>query len=88
MLNNEKSAVCTKVEEASRGVSVESMIKLLSRLKDSRGAFQALIANHAGEFNHRSISKKLLHVLKILSRMAGLIPLRAMFLITGKIMMI
>ena len=42
-----------KIEETSRGTSVESTIKYLFRRKDGRGAFQALISNHTSEVKHR-----------------------------------
>mmetsp|Transcript_4425 Transcript_4425/g.6467 ORF Transcript_4425/g.6467 Transcript_4425/m.6467 type:complete len:288 (-) Transcript_4425:435-1298(-) len=52
---------------ASRGTSVESIVKVLSRRKDGHGAFLALIANHAGDIKYRAIHKKrmtLLHAIK------------------------
>ena len=61
---NDNGSVYMKIEEAVRGTSVESTIKPFSRRKDGRGAFQALIANHAGEVKYRSISKKRLNLLQ------------------------
>ena len=54
----DNTTVFLKIEEAARGTSVESTIKPFARQKDGRGAFLALIANHAGESKHRSIFKK------------------------------
>ena len=56
--NNDNAAVYQKIEEAARGTSVESTIKPFSRSKDDRGAFLALIANHAGDVKYRAIAKK------------------------------
>ena len=55
---NDNSAVYQKSEEAARGTSVLSTIKPVSRRKDGRGAFLALIANHAGDAKYRDITKK------------------------------
>ena len=44
---NDNGSVYMKIEEAVRRTSVESTIKPFSRHKDERGAFQALITNHA-----------------------------------------
>ena len=46
---NDNAAVYHKIKEAARGTSVESTIKPFSRRKYGRGAFLALIANHAGD---------------------------------------
>ena len=54
---NDIAAVYHKIEEASRGTSVESTIKPFSRRKDGRGAFLALIANHDGDVKYRAIAK-------------------------------
>ena len=56
--NNDNAAVYQKIEEAARGASVESTIKPFSRRKYGRGAFLALIANHAGDVKYRDIAKK------------------------------
>ncbi len=47
-----------KVEEAARGTSCEWTIKAYSRKKDGRGAYLALISNHAGDAKYRAIAKK------------------------------
>ena len=64
IFKNDNATVYMKIEEATRGTSVESTIKSFSRSKDGRGAFQALMSNHAGEVKHRSISKKRLNLLQ------------------------
>ena len=55
---NDNAAVYQKIEEAARRTSVESTIKPFSRRKYGRGAFLALIANHAGDVKYRAIVKK------------------------------
>lgn len=61
---NDNSTVFSKIEEAVRGTSVESTIKSFARSKDGRGAYLALIANHAGETKYRSIMKKRMNLLQ------------------------
>ena len=56
--NNDNAAVYQKIEEATKGTSVESTINSFSRRKDGRGAFLAIIVNHAGDVKYRSIAKK------------------------------
>ena len=46
------------VEKASRDTSVASTVSAFSRRKDGRGAYLALIANHAGDVKYCSILKK------------------------------
>ena len=55
---NDNAAVYQKIEEAAIGTSVESTIKPFLRRKYGRGAFLALIANHAGDVKYRAIAKK------------------------------
>ena len=64
IFQNDNSTVFGKIEEAARGTSVESTIKSFARKKDGRGAFQALIANHAGETKYRSIMKRRMNLLQ------------------------
>ena len=61
---NDNCSVFLKIEKASRGTSVESTVKAFSRRKDGRGAFLALIANHAGDTKYRAINKKRMHLLQ------------------------
>lgn len=61
---NDNKTVYMKIEEAVRGTSVESTIKSFSRTKDGRGAYLALVANHAGDVKYRGISKKRLNFLQ------------------------
>ena len=58
IFKNDNASVFGKIEEAARGTSVESTIKSFTRSKDGRGAFAALVANHAGEAKYRSIMKR------------------------------
>ena len=57
-------SVFLKIEKASRGTSVESTVKAFSRRKDGRGAYLALIANHAGDTKYRAILKKRMTLLQ------------------------
>ena len=61
---NDNTSVFMKVEKATRGTSVESTVKAFSRRKDGRGAFLALIANHAGDTKYRAILKKRMNLLQ------------------------
>jgi len=58
IFKNDNATVFQKVEEAARGTSCESRIKAFSRKKDGRGAYLALISNHAGDIKYRAIAKK------------------------------
>ena len=60
----DNKTVFMKIEKASRGTSVESTVKTFARLKNGRGAFLALIANHAGDQKYRAILKKRQHMLQ------------------------
>ena len=55
---NDNATIYMMIEKAVRGTSVESTVKAFSRRKDGRGAFRALIANHAGDVKYRAILKK------------------------------
>ena len=48
-IKNDNTSVYMKIEKAVSGTSVESTVQVFSRNKDGRVAFQALIANHAGD---------------------------------------
>ena len=43
------------IKDAARGTSVEYDIKCVSRIKDERGYFHALIDNHARKVKYRYI---------------------------------
>ena len=60
---HDNATVFLKVEKASRSTSVESTVKAFARKKDGRGAFLAVIANHAGDTKYRAIHKKRLNLL-------------------------
>ena len=64
IFKNDNESVFMKIEEAVRGTSVESTIKSFSRAKDGRGAYLALISNHAGETKYRAIAKKCTNLLQ------------------------
>ena len=61
---NDNATVYLKIEEAARGTKVESTIKSFARKKDGRGAYLALVANHAGMTKYRAISKKRMNFLQ------------------------
>ena len=61
---NDNATVYMMIEKSSRGTSVESTIKGFARRKDGRGAFLALIANHAGDVKYRAIMKKKMNLLQ------------------------
>ena len=61
---NDNKSVFLKLDEAARGTSVESTVKAFSRRNDGRGAFYALIANHAGDTKYRAIMKKRMTLLQ------------------------
>ena len=63
---NDNCSVFLKIEKASRGTSVESTVKAFSRRKDGRGAYLALIANHAGDTKYRAIHKKRMNLLQVI----------------------
>jgi hypothetical protein len=63
---NDNATIYMMIEKCARGTSVESTIKGFARKKDGRGAFKALIANHAGETKYRSIMKKKMHQLQMI----------------------
>ena len=55
---NNNVTVYQKIEEVACGTSCKSTIKAFFRRKNGTGAFQALIANHAGDVKYRVIVKK------------------------------
>ena len=61
---HDNTSVYMKIEKAARGTSVESTVKTFSRRKDGRGAYLALIANHAGDTKYRAILKKKMNLLQ------------------------
>jgi hypothetical protein len=64
IFKNDNATVYMMIEKSSRGTSVESTIKGYARRKDGRGAFLALIANHAGDVKYRAIMKKKMNLLQ------------------------
>ena len=74
---NDNATVYQKIEEAARGTSCESTIKVFSRRKDGRGAFQALIANHAGDVKYRAIAKKRQNLLQNIKWTGNSYPLES-----------
>ena len=64
IFKNDNTSVFLKIEKATRGTTVESTVKAFSRRKDGRGAFQALVANHAGDTKYRAILKKRMNLLQ------------------------
>ena len=60
---DDNKTVFMAISKAVQGTSVESTIKSFSRAKNGRGAFFALITNHAGDVKYRSIVKARNHLL-------------------------
>jgi hypothetical protein len=61
---NDNTSVFLLIEKATRGTSVASTVSNFIRRKDGRGAFQALISNHAGDTKYRAILKKRMNLLQ------------------------
>ena len=61
---NDNATVYMLIEKAVRGTSVESTVKTFARTKNGRGAYLALIANHAGDTKYRAIVKKRTNLLQ------------------------
>jgi len=57
IFKDDNKTVFMMIAKAVAGTSVESTIKSFSRTKNGRKAFEALIANHAGDTKYRSIVK-------------------------------
>jgi hypothetical protein len=64
IFKNDNATVYMMIEKSVRGTSVESTVKGFSRRKDGRGAYFALISNHAGDTKYRSIMKKKMNFLQ------------------------
>lgn len=77
IFKNDNGTVYMMVEKAARGTSVESTVKSFARRKDGRGAFLAIIANHAGDVKYRSIMKKRMHLLQTLKWNGRAYPLES-----------
>jgi hypothetical protein len=61
---NDNTSVFLMIEKATRGTSVSSTVGNYLRRKDGRGAFLALISNHAGDTKYRAILKKRMNLLQ------------------------
>lgn len=61
---DDNKTVFMMISKAATGTSVESTIKSFSRSKDGRGAYRALIANHAGDTKYRAIVKARMNLLQ------------------------
>lgn len=61
---DDNKTVFMAISKAVSGTTVESTIKTYSRTKDGRGAFLALIANHAGDIKYCAIVKARMHLLQ------------------------
>lgn len=61
---DDNKTVFMMISKAVTGTSVESTIKSFSRRKDGRGAYFALISNHAGETKYRAIVKARMNLLQ------------------------
>ena len=64
IFKDDNKTVYMMISKAVAGTSVESTIKSFSRQKDGRGAYQALVANHAGDEKYRAIVKARMNLLQ------------------------
>lgn len=64
IFQDDNKTVFMMISTAVSGTSVESTIKSFSRKKDGRGAYLALISNHAGETKYRAILKARMNLLQ------------------------
>ena len=60
----DNASVFLLIEKASRNTTVESTVKAFARTKDGRGAWLAILKNHAGETKYRAIHKKRMNLLQ------------------------
>lgn len=54
----DNATIYVKIAESVKGTTCESTIKPFMRTKDGRGAFLALLTNHAGDVKYRLLYKK------------------------------
>lgn len=64
IFRDDNKTVFMLISKAVAGTSVESTIKSFSRQKNGRGAYLALIANHAGDTKYRAIVKARMNLLQ------------------------
>ena len=64
IFKDDNKTVFMMISTAVTGTSVESTIKSFSRRKDGRGAYLALISNHAGDAKYRTIVKTRMNLLQ------------------------
>jgi hypothetical protein len=64
IFKDDNKTVFMMISKAVAGTSVESTIKSFSRQKDGRGAYKALVANHAGDEKYRAIVKSRMNLLQ------------------------
>jgi len=64
IFKDDNKTVFLMISKAVAGTSVESTIKSFSRSKDGRGAYKALVANHAGDEKYRAIVKARMNLLQ------------------------
>jgi hypothetical protein len=64
IFKDDNKTVFLMISKAVAGTTVESTIKSFSRSKDGRGAYKALVANHAGDEKYRAIVKARMNLLQ------------------------
>ena len=72
---HDNTSVFLLIEKAARNTSVESTVKAFARTKDGRGAYQAIVTNHAGVTKYRAIHKKRMTHLQTIQWNGRSIPL-------------
>ena len=61
---HDSASIYMLIEKAARNTSVESTVKAFARKKDGRGAYFAVMANHAGDTKYRAIHKRRMNLLQ------------------------
>ena len=61
---HDSASIYMLIEKAARNTSVESTVKAFARKKDGRGAYFAIMANHAGDTKYRAIHKRRMNLLQ------------------------
>ena len=64
IFKDDNKTVFMMISKAVAGTTIESTIKSFSRQKDGRGAFQAIVANHAGDTKYRAVAKARMNLLQ------------------------
>lgn len=64
IFKDDNKTVFMMISKAAADTTIESTIKSFSCQKDGRGAFQAIVANHAGDTKYRAVAKARMNLLQ------------------------